>query len=158
MSALRAWFDGRSLRERRLILAMLALLALTLAWAGVVRPLSDALASARTRHADAVVRLGEAQARVDAVRLLASGRPSVVVPSLADEVRARAAEAGFTLLSVDADGSDRVRVAVQAARPGALTGWLARLEARGLIVDQVAYTANPDRTVSAALTLRSGGA
>lgn len=158
MRALRTWFEGRSLRERRLILVMLALAVVTIVWGGILRPLGDALASARTRHEDAVVRLGETQARVEAVRLIGRGSPSAIVPSLADEVRARAAEAGFTLSSVEPDGSDRVRVAVQAARPGAFTGWLARLERRGLIVDQVAFTANPDRTVGANLTLRSRGA
>lgn len=158
MTSLRAWLEGRSLRERRLILAMFALAAVTIIWGGILRPLGDALASARTRHEDAVVRLGETQARVEAVRLIGRGSPSAIVPSLADEVRARAAESGFTLTSVEPDGSDRVRVAVQAARPGALTGWLARLERRGLIVDQVAFTANPDRTVGATLTLRSRGA
>jgi general secretion pathway protein M len=155
MTSLRSWFDGRSLRERRLLLVMAALAALTLVWAGVIRPVGDALASARARHADAVIRLGETQARVEAVRLAQRSGPAVTGASLVDEVRARAADAGFTLTSIDADGPDRVRVAVQAARPGALTGWLARLEARGLLVDSVAFTANADQTVGATLTLRS---
>ncbi|WP_375404297.1 type II secretion system protein GspM [uncultured Sphingomonas sp.] len=155
MTALRAWFDGRSLRERRLLIAMLALAALTLAWAGVIRPVDDRLASARTRHADAVIRLGETRALVDAARLIQRGGAGRLIAPIADEVRARAAEAGFTLLSVDLDGPDRVRVAVQSARPGALAGWLARLEARGLLVDSAAFTPNPDRTVGATLTLRS---
>jgi general secretion pathway protein M len=154
----RAWFEGRSRRERRLILVMLALAALTLAWAGVIRPLGDALASARTRHADAVIRLGETRARLEAARLAGRGGARRIAAPIADEVRARAAEAGFTLLSVDNDGPDRVRVSVQSARPGALAGWLARLEERGVIVDSVAFTPNPDRTVGAALALRSRAA
>ena len=152
----RAWLDGRTSRERRLILAMLALAALTLVWGGVVRPVGDALASARTRHADAVLRLGEARARLEAVRAAARPGATAALP-LADEVRARAAEAGFVLTNVEPDGPDRVRVGLQSARPGALTGWLARLEARGLLVAAAAYTANPDRTVGAALTIRSRG-
>ena len=71
-SSLRTWFEGRSLRERRLILAMLALAALTLVWAAVVRPVRDGLASARERHADAVIRLAETETAVDAIR--AAGR------------------------------------------------------------------------------------
>ena len=155
MSSLRAWFEGRTPRERRLLLVMLALAALTIAWAGVIRPLQDALASARTRHADAVVRLGEAHARVEAVQAVLRGGPATLSLPLADEVRARAAEGGFTLASVEPEGADRVRVAVQSARPGALTGWLARLEARGLVIESVSYTASPDRSVSATVTLRS---
>lgn len=157
MNAARAWFDSRSVRERRLILVMLALGALTLIWAGVIRPLNDALASARTRHADAVVRLGETQARLDAVRVAQVRRSASSHIPLADDVRARAAEAGFTLTSVEPDGTDRVRVAVQSARPGALTAFLARIEGRGILVDSVAFSANADRTVGATLTLRSRG-
>lgn len=155
MTGLRAWFAGRTLRERRLILVMLALAAVTIVWGGVVRPVGDGLASARARHADSVIRLAETRARVDAVRFAQRGGPLSLPLPLADEVRARAADAGLTLTSVDQEGADRVRVGVQSARPGALTGWLARLEARGLIVDSAAYTANPDRTASATLTLRS---
>jgi general secretion pathway protein M len=154
MSRYRTWFDARSLRERRLILVMLALLAVTVAWLGILRPLNDGQASARARHADAVIRLGETRARVEAVRL-ASRRGPTTLGAPVDEIRARAAEAGFTLLSVEPDGPDRVRVAVQSARPGALAAWLARLEARGLLVDTAAFTPNPDRTVGATLTLRS---
>jgi general secretion pathway protein M len=155
MTALRTWFDGRSLRERRLILVMFALAALTIAWAGVIRPVGDALAGARARHADAVIRLGETRARVDAARLAQRGGAVRPTAPIADEIRARAAEAGFILLSVDADGPDRVRVAIPSARPGALAGWLARLETRGLLVDSAAFTPNPDRSVGATLTLRA---
>lgn len=158
MTSLRSWFEGRSVRERRMILVMLALAAVTLVWGGVMRPLGDALAGARTRHADAVIRLGETRARVEAVRLLGRGGAATLPRPLADEVRARAAEAGFTLASVEPDGADRVRVALQGARPGALTGWLARLENRGLLVERVAYTANPDRTVGATITFRTSRA
>ena len=70
-----------------------------------------------------------------------------------------AARTGATGLPLrDLDGPDRVRVSIQSARPGALAGWLARLEARGVIVDSAAFTPNPDRTVGATLTLRSRAA
>lgn len=155
MTGLRGWFDERSLRERRLILVMLALLAVTVVWAGIIRPLDDALASARARHADAVVRLGEVQARVDAVRSVQRRGPVNLPLALADEVRVRASEAGFTLASVEPGGADRVRVTIQAARPGALTAWLARLEARGILVESAALTPGAAGEVSAALALRS---
>lgn len=155
MNGLRTWFEGRSVRERRLLLVMVALLALTVVWGGIVRPLDDALASARTRHADAVIRLGETQARVEAVRLVQRRGPVTLPLPLADEVRVRASEGGFALGGVEPDGADRVRVTIQSARPGALTGWLARQEARGLIVDSAAFTPGPDGNVSAQLTIRS---
>jgi general secretion pathway protein M len=151
------WFASRSLRERRLILVMLALAALTLLWAGIIRPVQDGLAASRTRHVDAVIRLGETEARVDAVRAVLRDRRGPLAVPLADEVRRRADAAGFTLASLEPAGSDRVRAGIASARPGALTAWLARLEAGGVIVDAASLTPNPDRTVGASLTLRSRG-
>lgn len=158
MTAWRAWFDGRALREKRLILVMLALLALTLVWYGVIRPVGDALSSARGRHADAVIRLGETQARVEAIRDIDRHRPPPLTGSFADGVRARAADAGFALASLDQDGPDRVRVSIQSARPAALIPWLARIENAGILVDEATFTDNGDRTVGARLTLKARGA
>ena len=47
MSGMRNWFAGRSLRERRMILVMLALLAVTIVWGGIILPVRDGLSSAR---------------------------------------------------------------------------------------------------------------
>lgn len=158
MTALRAWFDARALREKRLILVMLALLALTIVWYGVLRPLGDALSDARGRHADAVIRLGETQTRVAAIRELNRRRPPPLTGTFADAVRARAADAGFALASLDEEGPNRVRVSIQAARPAALVPWLARLEAAGILVDAATLTDNRDRTVGVQLTLKARGA
>ncbi len=158
MIGLRAWFDGRALREKRLILVMLALLALTLVWFGVIRPLGDALSSARERHADAVIRLGETQARVAAIRDIDRHRPPPLTGTFADAIRARAADAGFALASLDEDGANRVRVSIQSARPAALVPWVARLETAGILVDTVELTDNGDRTVGVRMTLKARGA
>lgn len=155
MKALRAWFDGRSLRERRLILAMLGLAAVTLVWGGVLRPLDDALASARSRHEDAVVRLGEAKAEADAVQAMIRSGARPLAGSLEETVRARADQAGFTIDSLEAAGQGQVRVTIPSARAGALTAWLAQGEAAGVLVDEATLTDKGDRTVSATLVLRA---
>ena len=155
MSGLKTWFDGRSLRERRMLLVMMALAVLTLIWGAIIRPVGDGLSSARERHADAVTRLGETQAQVDALKDAQRRRPAPLTGSLADVVRAQADQAGFALASLDADGADRVRVGIQSARPGALTAWLARLERGGILVDAAAMTNNGDKTVAATLTLKA---
>ena len=157
MTALRAWFDGRSLREKRLILVMSALLALTLVWYGVIRPVGDALSDARARHADAVIRFGETQAAVGAIRSADRNRPPPLTGVFADAVRARAADAGFALASLDEDGPNRVRVSIQSAKPTVLVPWLARLENAGVLVDAATFTDNGDRTVGAQLTLKARG-
>lgn len=158
MTALRAWFDGRSLREKRLILVMLALLALTLVWFVVIRPIGDALSSERGRHADAVIRLGETRAAVTALRGLERDRPAPLTGRFADAIRPRAADAGFALATLDEDGPNRVRVSIASARPAVLVPWLARLEAAGILVDGATLTSNGDQTVGVQLVLKARGA
>lgn len=158
MTPLRAWFDTRSLRERRLLLVMVALLALTLIWYGVVRPVGDALSSERGRHADAVIRLGETRAAVAAIREAQAHRPPPLTGGFADAVRVRAADAGFVLANLAPDGPDRVRVGIQSAKPAALVPWIAHLENAGILVDAATFTDNGDRTVGVSLTLKARGA
>jgi general secretion pathway protein M len=157
VSGIQSWFAGRSLREKRLILVMLALAALTLVWAGVIRPIGDALSSARERQADAATRLGETRARVDAIRGAQALRVPVLTGAFADAVRARADAAGFTLGSLDVQGPDRVHATIISARPAALVPWLARIERAGILIDAARLTDNGDRTVAVDLVLRAQG-
>lgn len=148
------WFAERSLREKRLLIVMAALLVLTLVWLLVIRPLGDALSSERQRHADAVVRLGETAAAIEAIRESRRGRPPLT-GALADVVRARAAEAGFAIATLDEAGPGRIRVGIAGARPAALVPWLARLEAGGVLVDTATLTDKGDRTVGVQLVLKA---
>ncbi len=158
MTSVKTWFAGRSLRERRLLLVMAALLAVTIVWGLVLRPLGDAMATARERHTAAVIRFGETAARVDALRQAREQRVRPLTGTLADTIRLRAEEAGFPLASVDPDANGAVRVTIQSARGAALTGWLARLERGGIIVESAQLTDNGDRTVAARLLLRARAA
>lgn len=157
MNGITSWFRGLSLREKRLILVMLALLVVTIVWAGIIRPVRDGLASTRERHASAVIRLGAVQRQVAAVKAIQRGQPRALEGPLADAVRARADEAGFALASLDPDG-DRVRITIATAKPGALLGWIAILESDGLLVDASSITGNGDGTVAATLTLKARAA
>lgn len=157
MSALRTWFAGRSLREKRLLLAMLALAVLTLVWGGIVRPVGDNLSSARTRLDDAITRQATTQAALDAVHAAGPLGAAPTGTTLADAVRARADAAGFVLASLDQPAPDRVHVTIQSARPGVLAGWLARLERSGVLVDSAALTDNHDTTVAVDLVLKARG-
>lgn len=153
MNSLTAWYQGRSLRERRLILVMLALLVVTILWAGIIRPVRDGLVSTRERHASAEVRLGEVQRQVAQVKAIQRGRPRAPEGPLVDAIRTRADEAGFSLSSLEPEGNN-VRIGIATAKPGALLGWIAGLEADGLLVEASTITGNGDGTVSATLTLK----
>ena len=115
MTGLKTWFEGRSLRERRLLLVMAALAVLTVLWGLIIRPVGDGLSSARGRHADAVTRLGETRAQVATLRDIQRTRATPLTGTLADVVRAEADQAGFALASLDQDGSSRVRIGIQSA-------------------------------------------
>ena len=148
----RLWFDGRSRREKWLILAMLALLGVTIVW-GIIRPLDEALSSARRRNADAAIRLAQTRAQVDAVRTVRRARPEAPAVPLDGLIRESASAAGFALDSVAADGN-KLRVHINSARGGALLGWLGELEGRGVLVDQLNVTYAGNHNLAADITFR----
>lgn len=157
MNSLKAWFDGRSLRERRLLLVMVALAAVTLLWGIVIRPVRGGLSSSRERYTDAVIRLGSAQAGLTQVKALQRRATPLSAP-LADIVRARADAAGFTLASLDIEAPGRVRAAIATARAGALMQWITALEGEGILVDSLSVSGNGPGSVTATMTLRARGA
>lgn len=157
MAALRAWFSALSLREKRLVLAALALAFVTLFWFALVRPVSDGLASARTRHADAVQRLAEIEGQLAAMRIAQRTRAAPLRAPLETVVRESAAEAGFALATVSPQPDNGLQIAITAARPAAFFAWVADLEANGMLVESLSTTDNGDQTVSASLVLRAQG-
>jgi len=149
------WWRARTPRERGLLLVMAALAAAVLGWLLVVRPLSDALDAARTRHGVAVVALAEAQAHAEARGgAAAAAAPALPVDAL---IGRTASEAGFAAARIAAQGPTRATVAIDAARPQALFGWLARLERSGFAIERLRAQANSDRTLNVEFTLRVRG-
>ncbi len=149
------WWRARSVREQRLLLAMAALLAVTILWLGIYRPLQDAQFNARERHQLAVVQLAEVRAQAEAVR----GSRGVVRPlgPLADRITRSAAESGFANATVAAQGDRRVSVSVPAARPGPVLRWVVSLEQQGVVVERFNARANADTTLTVDLVLAQGG-
>lgn len=149
-----AWWRERSVREQRLLLVMLALLAVTILWLGIYRPLQLGLSSARERHQEAVIRLGEVRAQTEALRGSRAAGPS---GALADLVTRSAAEAGFANATVAPQGDRRLSVSIPSARPGPVLSWIAGLEAQGVIVERLQARANSDPTLTVDLVLARGG-
>ncbi|WP_129790863.1 type II secretion system protein GspM [Sphingosinicella sp. CPCC 101087] len=151
------WWRLRSERERVLLLVMFALVALVLLWLIVIRPLADALDSAKQRHGEAVSALAEARARMGAAAG-ASGGPTASAPLPVDSHIGRtAAEAGFTGARIVARGPARASVSIDAARPQAVFAWLGRMEQDGLVVESLRARANDDRTLAVELELKARG-
>ncbi|HEX8571565.1 MAG TPA: type II secretion system protein GspM [Allosphingosinicella sp.] len=154
---LQALWLARTPRERWLLGVMLALVVLVLAWLIILRPLGDLLSAARERHGHAVAALAEARAQAKAIAALEQDRPAAVQGPIDQAVAAAASEAGFQLSQLQAQGPGRVAIAIGAARPQALFGWVAALEAQGYIVERFTASSNPDRTLSAQIVLRGRG-
>ncbi len=148
---------ARTPRERWLLGVMLTLVALVVAWLLILRPLSDMLSAARQRHGEAVAALAEARSQAAAISALERNRPAPFAGPIDMAVAAAASEAGFQLSGLQAEGQGRVSLAIGAAKPQALFGWVARLESQGYIVQSLTVNSNPDRTLSARIVLRARG-
>ena len=148
------WWRGRSLREQRLLLVMGALLAVTILWLGIYRPVQNGLSAARERHQEAVIRLGEVRAGADALRT--TRRAAALPGPLATVVTQSASEAGFGAATVAPQGDNRVTVSIPSARPAPAFAWIAALETRGIIVERLSARANSDPTLALDLTLAGG--
>jgi general secretion pathway protein M len=154
---LQALWLARTPRERWLLGVMIALVVIVLAWLAILRPLGDMLSAARERHGHAVAALAEARAQAAAIAALERNPPAAVQGPVDQAVAAAASDAGFQLSQLRAEGAGRVAIAIGAARPQALFGWIAGLEAQGYIVERLTATGNPDRTLSAQIVLRARG-
>jgi general secretion pathway protein M len=154
--ALASWWRLRSAREQGLLLVMFGLFALVLVWLLVVRPLSDALDSAKRRHGEAVTALAEARARAGAAPLATA--PTATAPLPVDAYLGRTAtEAGFTGARIVAQGPAGATVAIDAARPQAFFAWVRLMEQNGLVVESLRARANDDRTLAIEAALRARG-
>lgn len=147
------WWRARSRREQRLLLVMFALLTVTILWLGIYRPMQDALSNARARHQQAVVRLGEVRGGAAALR----HGPAVALPGpLANIVTQAANDAGFANAVVSPQGDRRVTVSIPSARAAPFLAWIASLETRGIVVEQLSARANTDPTLAVDATLTGG--
>jgi general secretion pathway protein M len=154
---LKALWLARTPRERWLLGVMLALVALVVVWLAILRPLSDLLSAARQRHGEAVTALAEARSQAAAIAALERNRPTASAVPIDAAIAASASGAGFQLSALQPEGAGRVSLAIGAAKPQALFGWVAGLEGQGYIVQSLTATSNPDRTLSARITFRARG-
>jgi general secretion pathway protein M len=152
------WWAARSVRERRLLLVMTALLALVLTWFALIRPLMDARQAAEQRLNAAVTELARARAEAAALKQQAASASAGALPGPLDTFLVQSGgEQGFTGLQVVADGPGRASISMAQVRPAPFFGWIGQLETRGLIVDSLSARPNPDQTIAVQAVLRAGG-
>ncbi|MBB5015873.1 type II secretion system protein GspM [Rehaibacterium terrae] len=156
-----AWLASLSARDRRILAVGAVLAAAMLLWAFVWDPLARSREALRAEAADNAAAL--AWMRPAAERLIARGgvvvTPSADGRSLLARVDAGVREAGLasSLLAVEPQGSDRVRVQFGGADFDLLAGWLERAAAAGIVIEEFsAQRAAAAGRVDARLLLREG--
>lgn len=159
MERLRVLWGERSPREQWMLGVMFALLAAVILWLGIARPLAAAQRSVRDALREATDRNAAIRAKVTLLKSLprTAGPIDAAVP-LEQFIGQSAGEAGLTLERAQAQGADRVDMAIASVRPVALLSWLAALEARGIRVETM--SARPAATagsVSVQAVLVRGG-
>lgn len=159
MERLKILWGERSPREQWMLGAMFALLALVILWLGVFRPLDGAQRSARDALREATDRNASIRAKVKLLKSLprSSGTVDAGVP-LDQFIGQSAGEAGLTLERAQAQGTERLDMAIASVRPVALFSWLAALEAQGVRVETMSARPSPTAgSVSVQAVLVRGG-
>lgn len=144
MEKLATLWAERSRREQWMLGVMLVLLAVVVLWFGIAMPLDRAQHSAREALLAATDR--NAAVRAAAKQLKALPRTPVVggpTTAIDQFVGQSAGEAGLTLERAQAQGQDRMDIAIASVRPSALFGWLAQLEAQGIRVETLNARPSP---------------
>ncbi|UZW55509.1 type II secretion system protein M [Sphingobium sp. JS3065] len=159
MERLKRLWDERSPREQWMLGLMFALLAVVILWLGLLRPLDAAQRSARDALREATDRNAAIRARVKLLKSLprVTGAADAGVP-LDQFIGQSAGEAGLTLERAQAQGTDRLDIAIASVRPVALFSWLAALEAQGARVETMSARPSPTAgSVSVQAVLVRGG-
>jgi len=158
IESMKLWWNGREPRERVLLSIMIALIVLIILWLGIYRPVEAGLRQAALDNLEAAERHADVAHKVE---LLKRAGKAVRAPSslpVEQIVGQSAGEAGFTLERVQAQGNDRVDVAIASARSTALLGWISTLEADGVAVERAMISPSGlTGTVSAQLSFRRAG-
>ncbi len=144
MERLGAYWTERSSREQWLLGVMFALLAVVILWFGIAMPLDRAQRSARDTLNEATDRNAAVRAAVKQLKTLPRNAAATGPVTPVDQfVGQSAGEAGLTLERAQAQGGDRIDIAIASIRPVALFSWLAALEAQGVRVETMSARPSP---------------
>jgi len=143
MERMQAYWAERSPREQVMLGVMFALLAVVILWFGVAMPLDRAQRSGRATLLEATDRNAAVRAAVRQLKALPRAVETGPSAPLDQLVGQGAGEAGLTLERAQAQGQDRMEIAIASIRPVALFSWLAALEAQGVRVDTMSARPAP---------------
>ncbi len=154
MMLIRPWWDDRTRREQILLTIMLVLLAVTLLWLALLRPLALARSAAADRLGAALAAEARITAMAGSLQAIERRRAPATTPLL-DQISQSASAAGLTIERLESPGDGAVAVRITAIRAEPLLRWLAALEQQdSILVERGTIRRNGDATVMVQLTLR----
>lgn len=149
MNSLHIFWQARTSRERRLLVAMAALAAPILLWLALIRPLEAARLQAEAQLAVASADL----AALEAARAALDATPPASAGPTMPRVQAAVSAAGLSLASLDPAGPNGATARIAAARAPVLLRLIAALEAEGLVITALSISRNDDTSVNAQFTI-----
>ena len=150
-----AWWGGRTVRERRMLLVMIGLLTAVAVWLGLVQPVLGWRAAAADRAEAAAVTLAEVRA---AAASFGSPERPVNPPAegLEPLIRRTAEAAGLEVVTV-MSASGQLGFQLSSVSSGPLFAWLGALETdHRLTICSLGVTENADATLNVEGGLASG--
>ena len=139
-----AWWDGRTLRERRMLAFMAVAILAVLAWLLVVRPAWNWRAEAANERAAAESDLAKVERALS--RLTPKGDNAGTVDLQVAVAEANAATGLTPVMGMSPEGG--LGFTMSNVSTGSAFGWLADLHARKVDVASLAVVENADATVS----------
>ncbi len=151
IQSMKAWWHGRSARERRMLAAMALLIATMAVWLLVVRPAWAWRASAAERRVEATAEM----ARLNAgLARRAPVKPATMMQDDIERAAQGAAEAAGLTVTVSADDDSSPTFDATGVTSAALFGWLTTLKtAYGVETTDLTVIENADATLDARVTL-----
>lgn len=152
------WWEGRTLREQRMLIVMTALLAAVFVWLAVVRPMLGWREQAAADRAGAEADLAWVQAGLRQIAPTAAARPVIDVEGFEPLVLRTAAATGLDV-TTGMDASGRLGFRIADASSAALFSWMSALERdHGIAVVSLGVVENTDATLQVEGSLsRQGG-
>lgn len=143
----RAWFDGRTVREQRMLGFMVLVIALCAVWLLIIQPLWAWKADAAERRVQAETDLAYVRAQVGAVpkRAAAAADGPAIEP-----LAVQAAQTAGLAIVTGMDQSGSFGFTASNVSSAALFGWLAELKTRhGIEAVRLDIVENADATLTA---------
>lgn len=141
------WWCARTVREKRLLAVMLALLAAVLFWLAVVRPVLDWRGQAAADRAEAEIELARVQTELRLVRPNAAARP-VIDSEGFESLVLRTAEGAGLHISTGMEPGGGLAFRIPDASSAGLFGWMSALERDyGITVVSLGVVENTDATL-----------